>query len=243
MTAPPLRLVIVDDERLARRRLEALLARSPGVELLASCASAEDALRVLDDAPADCVLLDIEMPGASGLELARRLAERDLPVVFVTAHAQHGAAAFDLEALDYLVKPFDDDRFARALERVRGALGGRAGTARWSDTQRVPVERDGRIRLVELSGVECIEADGKGVRLHTEGETLPLRMTLRQLEHRLDPSRFVRVHRRFIVRVAAIVELGRAFHGDWLLSLKSGRQVLMSRRYRRRLDLTRPLEP
>jgi two-component system LytT family response regulator len=232
-----LRVAVVEDEPPARRRLERLLAREPDVELLPSSGSAREALRRLDAAAVDCLFLDIELPGPSGLDLARRVRERGIRVVFVSAHAQHGPHAFDLDAVDYLLKPFDDARLARALHRVREAVcevpADAASRSAWVD--RLPVETAGRVRFVELDAIDWIEADDKRVLLHTGGEVVPLRQALHALEARLDPARFARIHRRVIVRVAAIVELGRAFHGDWLLTLRGGQQLLMSRRYTHRL--------
>jgi two-component system LytT family response regulator len=161
-------------------------------------------------------------------------------VVFVTAHAEHGAAAFDLDAVDYLLKPFDDARFAHSLEKVRQVLA--PPTAAPRAVPRLPVESNGRVRLLELETIDCIEADDKHVLLHTATGTHALRQGLRSLEERLDPVRFARIHRRFIVRLGAIVELGRAFHGDWIVTLRGGRQVVLSRRYRNRLKgLIEPL--
>jgi two-component system LytT family response regulator len=231
-----LRAVIVDDEPPARRRLERLLAREPDVELVGSFPNSRDALRALDDHAADCVFLDIEMPGPSGLELARHVRDRGVRVVFVTAHAQHGTAAFDLEAVDYLLKPFDDARFLRALARVREAIALPGPAAEASlHADRLPVAAGGRIRLVDVATVDWIEADDKQVLLHVGRETLPVRMALREVEARLDPARFARVHRRAIVRLGAVAELARAFHGDWTLTLRSGEELLMSRRYSHRL--------
>jgi two-component system LytT family response regulator len=225
-----LRVAVIDDERPARRRLERLLAVAEEVELAGSWASTEDALHGLDHEGVDAVFLDIEMPGRSGLELARVLRERAVAVVFVTAHAQHAAEAFDLEAVDYLTKPFEDARFDRALDKLRRGLGSSAPRM-----ARLPVDMGGRVRLVDLEAIECIESSDKHVVVHTPRESMAGRSSLAALEARLDPGAFARVHRRFIVRIAAIAELGRAFHGDWLVTLKSGRQLMLSRRYRDRL--------
>jgi len=232
-----LRVAVVDDEPPARRRLERLLARETDVELIGSWRGGREALRGLDESTPDCLFLDIEMPGPSGLVLAERLRERGVLVVFVTAHEQHGPAAFDLEAVDYLLKPFEDARFARALQRVREAMAGPAPAARDPSlyVERLAVENGGRVRLIDVGAIDWIEADDKRVRLHLGREALPFRQALRAIEARLDPARFARIHRRVIVRVAAIAELGRAFHGDWVVNLKSGQELLMSRRYTHRL--------
>jgi two-component system LytT family response regulator len=242
MNSEKLRVVIVDDEPLARRHLERLLKAHPDVVLIASCRNAREAQQVLRETEPDAMFLDIEMPGQSGMELANLIRRRDIAVVFVTAHSEHAASAFDLEAVDYVLKPFLADRLARALKRLREALPRKVDqSSPVSKTDRIPVEIAGRVQLVSADAIDWIEADGKRVLLHTESQVLPLRQTMKMLEERLDGSRFIRVHRGAIVRTAAIEQMWPGFHGDWVIRLRGGAELLLSRRYRHRLDFLRTL--
>lgn len=243
MNSEKLRVVIVDDEPLARRHLEKLLKAHPDVVLIASCRNAREAQQILRDHEPDAMFLDIEMPGQSGVELARLIRARGIAVVFVTAHSEHAASAFDLEAVDYVLKPFLADRLAKALEKLRGAstLTVANESSSISKTDRIPVAIGGRVQLVSAEAIDWIEADGKRVLLHTESQILPLRQTMKTLESRLDASRFIRVHRGAIVRTAAIEQMWPGFHGDWVIRLRGGAELLLSRRYRHRLDFLRTL--
>lgn len=242
MNSEKLRVVIVDDEPLARRHLEKLLKAQPDVVLVASCRNAREAQQALHDTEPDAIFLDIEMPGQSGTELASLIRDRDIAVVFVTAHSEHAASAFDLEAVDYILKPFLSDRLAKALKKLRETHGTAADqSSAVSKTDRIPVEIGGRVQLVSADAIDWIEADGKRVLLHTGSQTLPLRQTMKTLEGRLDGSRFIRVHRGAIVRTAAIEQMWPGFHGDWVIRLRGGTEVLLSRRYRHRLDFLRTL--
>jgi two-component system LytT family response regulator len=177
--------------------------------------------------------VDIEMPGRSGLELAAELRMRGVMVVFVTAFAEHAPAAFDLDAADYLLKPFDGERLERALDRVRRELDARPRPVP-RPASRLAVDMGGRVRLIAVSAIDWIEADGRRVVLHIGRESVPHRETMRAVEARLDPEQFARIHRGAIVRIAAIREMWPAFHGDWVVALENGEQLVMSRRYRRR---------
>jgi two-component system LytT family response regulator len=216
-----------------------LLAAEDWVDLVGECQNGVEAIAAIQKLRPDLVFLDVQMPGASGFDVIGAVGASHMPcVVFVTAFDQYALKAFDVHALDYLLKPFDRERLERALERLRAALasaGRSAAPRRPPPLERLGVERQGRVRLVEVGGIDWIEADGKRVLLHAAGEVLPLRQPLRALEERLDPRRFARVHRGSIVRVGAIRELCRAFHGDWIVLLQRGERVVLSRRYCDRL--------
>lgn len=226
-----LRVVVVDDEPMARRALRALLVAEEGVELVAECANGREALAVVRTARPDLLFLDVEMPGMSGLEMLAELAPAERPaVVFTTAFAEYAVDAFEFEALDYLKKPFDDERFGEALRRARERLRGAGSTGDAPAlADRISIHREGRLELVEVSRLEWVEAADQYVRLHTdEGEHL-MRESMGQLEKRLDPQRFLRVHRSAIVAVERIRRLESRGGGVGRVLLASGQWVPVSR--------------
>jgi two-component system LytT family response regulator len=232
-----MRVLIVDDEPLARRHLEKLLARQPDVILCGSCRNVRDARESLGERKPGAAFVDIEMPGGSGLDLARELRAAGVPVVLVTAHPEHAVEAFDTDAADYLLKPFDEERFARALQRVRERIG--KTEAALPAVEMLPVETEGRIRLIDVQTIDWIEADGKRVLLHLGAEVVPHRASLRSLAGKLSEKSFVRVHRGALVRTGAIRELQPSLYGDWRVLLRSGEELVMSRRFRMRLASSR----
>lgn len=226
-----LRVVVVDDEPMARSALRALLVAEDGVDLVAECANGREALAVVRTARPDLLFLDVEMPGMTGLEVLAELSPSERPaVIFTTAFAEYAVDAFEFEALDYLKKPFDDERFAEALRRARERLRAAptaAGDAPLAD--RISIHREGRLELVEVSKLEWVEAADQYVRLHTdEGEHL-MRESMGQLEQRLDPQRFLRVHRSAIVAVDRIRRLESRGGGVGRVLLASGQWVPVSR--------------
>jgi two-component system LytT family response regulator len=243
-----IRAVIVDDEPPARRRIRALLANELDVEVIAECRDGREALTVITAAQPDLVFLDVQMPETDGLAVARgvgRKAGAELPlIVFTTAHSQFAIPAFDVDAVDYLLKPFDPDRFRAAVARARESLGViRRGAdlpapeAPTSGTyvDRVPVRMGTRICLVPVENIDYCEAEANYVRLHTGGESYLIRETLAGMEAKLDPARFIRIHRSVIVQVARVESLEPLFHGDYLVRLRSGARLTSGRTYRARL--------
>jgi DNA-binding LytR/AlgR family response regulator len=231
MTFPPLRLLVVDDERPALDELSWLLGRDRRVgEVLASDSAAE-ALRVLQEGGVDGVFLDIAMPGLSGLELARVLTrfQEPPPVVFVTAHDEHAVDAFDLNAVDYLLKPVRDDRLEEAVRRVVEA---RATAAEDADDQ-IAVELGGRTRFVARSDVRYVEAQGDYARLHTDAGSHLVRVPLTTLEEQWREAGFVRIHRSLLVSLAHVEEV-RMDSGRCTV-LVAGEQLAVSRRHTRDL--------
>jgi two-component system, LytTR family, response regulator len=243
-----LRAVVVDDEPLARERVRQLLAAEPDVAVVGECRNGAEALSAIVDAAPDLVLLDVQMPEMDGFEVLAALGPDRLPaVVFVTAYDQYALRAFEFHAVDYLLKPLDGKRLRDALGRVRERLAQRdAGDAsrrllgllaevqqhrRW--LQRFAVRSAGRIALVPVRDVEAIEADGNYMRIHVDAQHSHLvRETMEELADRLDPQRFVRVHRSWIVNVDQVLELHSWFHGSHVLVLKRGRRVPVGRKYR-----------
>jgi two-component system LytT family response regulator len=248
-TVPPIRAVVVDDEAPARDGLRLRLEREPDVTLVAEFDSADAALGRLDDLAPDVLFLDVRMPGLSGLDLAARLG-RDPPpvVVFVTAFDHYAIEAFGVQALDYLVKPYDDERFAATLGRVRarlaelqdGALGRRVRSALTQDgppsgsrgLERVAVKTENGVTFVRTETIDWIEAARDHVRLHVGADTHMVRETLGRLVETLDPKRFIRIHRSTVVNLDRLVELQPYFHGEFIAVLQGGRRLKVSRHHR-----------
>ena len=239
------RALIVDDERLARERVRGLLAAEEDFVVCGESATAKEAVRAIARDRPDVVFLDVEMPGGDGLEMIRKLKLAfPLPqIVFVTAHDDYAVAAFEVEAFDYLLKPFDRERFRRTLDRVRERLVTRdAPLSEDLDRlvkarerrflSRIPITADGRTRFLEVESIDWIEAQDNYVRIHVAGGRHILRETLASLASRLDPNRFVRVHRSVVVQASAVRELKTLFHGDLELVLRNGASVRVGRAYR-----------
>lgn len=248
-------LIIVDDEELARRNVELALADHTNWQLAASCASAQAARNVLADKKVDLLLLDIRMPRISGLDLARELAQRSgdqhTPlVVFITAYDEHALAAFDVFAIDYLLKPFDDARFAQMLARVEQQLQltehafNRAAVnhyLREKDAQArgeaeplldfFIVRSVGRTERVAVSDVRWVAAAGNYVELVTADRRILHRATLSQIERRLDPALFLRTHRTALVRRKEVLSLQVVGDGSYRVQLRGGDEVQVSERH------------
>ena len=246
-----LRTLIVDDERLARLKLRRFLDEQPDVEIVGECGSGAEAVERIRTERPDLVFLDIQMPGLDGFAVLREIRTREVGpgwsgrVVFVTAHDEHAVRAFEVEALDYLLKPFDRSRFQQTLDRVRrerrqtldekiAALLERIERPE-PPLDRILVRSGGRMSFVKLRDVDWIEADDNYVRLHAGRETHLVRDTLRRLEPRLDPGLFLRIHRSAIVNVEAIAEIRSLFHGDYDVLLRNGTALPVGRTWRDRL--------
>ncbi len=247
-------VLIADDEPLARARLRALLARHPQFEVTAECSSGTGVLAALRDGPADVLFLDIRMPGLDGVATVEALAreapwsvERPLRIVFVTASPEHAIRAFDLDAVDYLVKPVDIDRFDRTMRRVLDTLSVRVGPGNDGDgSPRAEVPESGYARrlvirdaqgmyFVAVADVDRVEADGNYVAVIAGGRRHLLRESLQQLAARLDPDEFVRVHRSHVVRIDRIRRLEPCGHGEFDLTMTDGTRITSSRSYRDQL--------
>jgi two-component system LytT family response regulator len=250
---PPrrLRVLIADDEVLARRRLEDMLAREEDVEIVGTADDGNAAVdAILDHAP-DLVFLDVQMPGKTGLEVVRTIGADRMPAtIFVTAYDQHAVTAFDLAALDYLVKPFDDERFEQAFRRARrtvelkevgkiadqlrmvldgGNAAGRAAAGKPPYLERIAVEMRGQVRVVPVKQIEYIVASGPYAELHAGDRRYIIRERMQTLEGRLDPEKFLRIHRSAIVRLDLIETLHRGAGGDYAVQLKGGTKLKVSR--------------
>lgn len=237
-----MKALIVDDEAHARTNLRFALQALPGWEIAAECASASAARAFMETRSADIVLLDVQMPVESGLDFALELSRRESPplIVFVTAHRGHALEAFDVHALDYIVKPVDENRLRQALERAGKLLDQRTAyiaalrgfvnpvPGYWTE---LAVRSVGRIDRVNLSDVLWIESAGNYVELHLPQRTFLHRTTLSELERYLDPEQFHRIHRRILVRSGEMSALRQVQEGSYELTLASGARLPVSERY------------
>ena len=244
-----IRVLIVDDEPLARETVQLSLAADPEIAVVGACSGADAEALVARTRP-DMMFLDVQMPEVGGFDLVEAIGPGAVPViVFVTAYDQYALKAFEVHALDYLLKPFDRERFAATLDRARAAVQLRANgaldaglsallaefAARRRSADRLLVRAGGKERLIPVEEVDWFEAAGNYVRLHVGRERHLLRETMCHLEERLDAERFVRIHRSSIVNLARVQEMEPYFHGDYIVRLKDGRTLTLSRTYRSRL--------
>jgi len=232
-----LRAMIIDDEPLARSNVAHLLARDPAIEVVAQCGSAQDALAALPAAKPDLVFLDVEMPECDGFELLERLGTAPpFAIVFVTAHHQFALRAFEVGALDYLLKPFDDQRFDRVLERVKERL--RVP----GETRRFIIRNGGTLEVVKFADIDWVEASDYYTTLHAGGRAHMLRRSLSDLEGELAPHGFQRIHRSAIVNLERVRALELREDGEYEVVLESSQRLRMSRSYRKTmLDKLAPL--
>jgi len=242
-----IRALIVDDEPLARDYLRQILDGERDVSIVGECANGLEAVDTIESARPDLVFLDIQMPELTGFEVLEQLGPRLPAIVFVTAFDAYAIKAFEVHALDYLLKPFDRDRFARTLDRARERLrAGRSGdervTALLEDLERrrdfrpwIVVKREGSSVVLRTREIDFVQAAANYVRLHVGGQSYPLRETMNAMEAQLDPAHFQRIHRSTIVNIDRIRELQPYFHGDFVVKLHDGRTLMLSRTYRDRL--------
>jgi two-component system LytT family response regulator len=251
MTGGKVRVLVADDEPLARERLRTLLAREEWVDLVAECPNGTEAIDAIGRLQPDLVLLDIQMPGASGFEVIEAVGPERMPlVVFVTAFDRYALRAFDVHALDYLLKPFDRERFHEALLRARQHLE-RRGTGDLERRllelvqdlkpssqrlERFVIKSGGRVFFVRSEEIDWIEAAGNYVKLHVGNDTHLFRETMNALEAQLDPDTFFRIHRSHIVNIERVKELQPWFNGEYVVFLRSGTRLTLSRGYREKLQ-------
>ena len=252
----PLTVMLADDEPLARGYLEDLLKAMPDVEVLGSFKNGSEVLKACRDNPPDVLILDIEMPVLTGFDVVKRLQADDMPsIIFATAYDNYAIDAFDLNAVDYLLKPFDSDRFAIAIERVRTELGsdpslkGRLISAsrqiqkvaddlepveaERTDTGRLAV-RDGReTELVTINEIDWVDAAGDYMCLHVGGKTHIMRSTMKELLAKLPERDFVRIHRSTIVNIHRVTSVSSLSKGEFRLQLGSETSLKVSRNYRK----------
>jgi two-component system LytT family response regulator len=246
-----IRALVVDDEPLARKRIQRLLKGETDVELVGECADGHDAVLAIRRHAPDLVFLDVQMPGLDGFGVVEAIGVDRMPaVVFVTAYDQHALRAFEVSAVDYLLKPFLPERFQRAMRRARAQL--RQGTGAGAEERirqllaqvgagrryldRLLVKGEGRVYFLKAEEIDWIEAAGNYVQLHVGRDAHLLRETMARLEAGLDPARFVRIHRSTIVNLDRVKELHPWFSGEFAVLLHDGTQLRLSRGYRGRLE-------
>ncbi len=276
-----MKVLIVDDEPIARRRVRRLLRMEDEVEVVGECAGGQEAVAAIREHNPDLVFLDVQMPDLDGFGVVAALGEEKLPaIVFITAYDEYAVRAFDVHAMDYLLKPFDPDRFRAAFARARqhmeqlssaeagrritslleqvlgeaktgalvaaGAAGGGGATAvatapaaapaRTRYLDRLMVKHDGRVFFVKVADVDWFEASGNYVRVYVGRASHLIRETMHGIEAQLDPNEFARIHRAVIVNLDRIRELQPWFAGDYIVILRDGRQLKLSRTYREQLQ-------
>jgi two-component system LytT family response regulator len=245
-----MRALIVDDEPVARERLVQLLNQEADVEIIGQCANGPETVSAIEELAPDLVFLDVQMPEMDGFQVVRALDATRVPaVVFVTAYDEYAVRAFEVHALDYLLKPFSGVRFRATLEHVRDqlqrhrtsdlgrrllalapTLWDKSGTTRAAD--RLLVRSTGRVHFVRTAEIDWCEAAGNYVRLHVGGDSHLFRETMNGLESKLDPRHFVRIHRKTIVNVERIEELRSSLGGECTVYLRNGAKLTLSRGYR-----------
>ena len=270
MTSRSLRVLIVDDEPLGRQRIEDLVARDPSIEIAGTAADGAAAVRAIRALRPDLVFLDVQMPGMNGLDVIRAVGPAEMPAtILVTAYDRHALEAFELAAIDYVVKPFDDERFEEALRRARRLAGARDShqlkerllallqepglevpssaptptrpvlslpDAKGSWLERIAVESRGKVKYVQVRDIHYIMASGPYAELYLADRRHLVRGSMNTLEEQLDPSRFMRIHRSAIVRLAMVDTLHKGSGGDYEVQLRNGVRLSVSRSRREELE-------
>jgi len=239
-----IKTIIVDDEPLACRRIRRLLQADPEIQVAALCTNGPEAVREIESHRPDLLFLDIQMPGMDGFKVLKSLQDIQPQIIFVTAYDRYAIQAFEVHALDYLLKPFDQERFHKSFQRARaqmrlkkentGALQRLMAEINRQQqyAQRILVSSGARYFFVKVKEILFISAEEKYVRLNTEKSNYLLRRTLEAMARRLDPAQFVRIHRSHLVNLDHIQEVQPWAHGDCIAILKNGTRLAVSRRYR-----------
>ena len=246
-----IRTVIVDDEDLARERMQTLLEQQPDIEIVGLCADGTSAIETIDREHPDLVFLDVQMPGMDGFEVVENIDPEQAPaIVFVTAYDGHALRAFEINALDFLLKPFDQARFEKALERARSQLSRDRNSAidarlvslleglheERKYPERLIVKSGGRVFFVRTDEIDWVEASGNYVKIHAKGEAHLIRESMKNMEAKLDSKTFVRIHRSAIVNIDCIKELEPWFHGEYVVIMRDGTRLTASRVFSERLS-------
>ena len=234
-----LRVILVDDEKPARRLLREYLEGTPGVSIVAECGNGFEAVKAVADHEPDLMLLDIQMPKLDGFEVVELL-ERDLPIIFITAHDEHALRAFEVHAVDYLLKPYSAERLGQAIERARERIGRgdepasldelvSAARPEGGDLERILVRDGSDVRVIPVESVDYIEAQDDAVAIHVGGVAHLKAQRLATLGERLDPKRFIRVHRSFILNVDRLRSIELYAKDSRIAILEDGTKVPVSR--------------
>jgi two-component system LytT family response regulator len=252
-----IRALIVDDEPLARRTIRDILADDPEIEIIGECGDGLEAIEFIQNRPPDILFLDIQMPGLNGFETLSRIEPGRIPVIiFVTAYDQYALRAFEVHAMDYLLKPFNDQRLVDAVRQAKAqielkeikeisrSLLNLLGEQVASETRESPksfltrfmIKTGGRVIFIKASDVDWIAADDYFIKLHVKGGRHLLRMSMNELEEKLDPKMFLRIHRSTIVNFDAVRELQQTPNGEYVVVLNNGTELKLSRGRRERFE-------
>jgi two-component system LytT family response regulator len=249
--ATRLRALVVDDELLGRQIIREMLEDHPEVELVGECVNGFEAIKAIREHAPDLIFLDVEMPELNGFEVLEALRTERMPlVIFVTAYDQYAVRAFEVHAFDYLLKPFDRERFETSLQRAKMQTARQKNgdydqrilalleelKAESKYLERLVIKAEGRVFFLDTEDIYWIEAEGNYVRVHNGKKTYLLRETVSSLESQLDPKKFLRIHRSAIVKIDRIQELQPWFHGEYRVILHNGTQLTLSRNYRENLQ-------
>ena len=246
-----IRALVVDDEPLAREMVREMLATDPEVEVVGECGNGREAIEAIKTSTPDLVFLDVQMPELGGFEVLESLDPNTTPyVIFVTAYDQYAVRAFEVHALDYLLKPFDRERFEVAWQRAKAQIKLDRTSRRDQDIialleelkagprylERLVIKNGGRVFFMHVQDIYCIEAEGNYVRVYDNQKGYLLRETISSLEEQLDPKQFLRIHRSAIVKIDRIKEMQPWFHGEYRIIMENGKQLALSRNYRANLQ-------
>ncbi|HKY98531.1 MAG TPA: LytTR family DNA-binding domain-containing protein [Gemmatimonadaceae bacterium] len=246
-----LRSIVVDDEPAARELLVEILGKRPDIEVAGVFGDSRQAIAGIRKEKPDVVFLDIQMPGRDGFAILDALGEEAPPVIFVTAYDEYAVQAFDFAAIDYILKPLDEDRVYRSIDRAMSrARNGKSEPEPGAITRMIsalrahredylryiPIKLKERVVLQKVDDMSWIEADGKYVRIHTGGDQHLIRRTMHSLENRLDPAKFLRVSRSAIVNIEHVAHLEPWSHGEWAIMMRNGHRVISTHGYRERLQ-------
>ena len=249
--ATRIRALVVDDEPLARAMIREMLEGDSEVEIVGECVNGLEAVEAIKSSAPDIVFLDIQMPEIGGFEVLESLDPSAHPyVIFVTAYDQYAVRAFEVHALDYLLKPFDRERFEGAWQRAKAHIKLNRTSRRDQDIialleelkagprylERLVIKNGGRVFFLHVQDVHCIEAEGNYVRVYDNQKGYLLRETISSLEEQLDPKQFLRIHRSAIVKIDRIKEMQPWFHGEYRIIMENGKQLALSRNYRSNLQ-------
>lgn len=248
MKTAKLKTVIVDDEPLARKRISQLLSQEPDVEIVAECANGLAAISAINELQPDLIFLDVQMPEVSGFDVLREINRENMPaIIFITAYDRYTIQAFDFSAIDYLLKPFSEERFRQSVNRVRRHLHPHNENhylksvvqlidrlnSKKKTLRRLMINHNNRLILLPVGNIACVNSYGNYLKIHTSGKTYLIRETMNNLEARLDPEKFVRIHRSTLVNIDSIKEIQPLFGGQYTVLLKDGTELTLSRSYRK----------
>jgi len=264
MSATPLRAIVVDDEGLARRGLKIRLDQIGGVDVIAECKNGREAIASISAEQPDVVFLDIQMPGMDGFDVVRELQADNMPmIVFVTAFDHYAVHAFDVHAIDYVLKPVEEDRLRAAVNKARDQLDRQRGSnskqqllelimnmtgksemgidalveaGGQSFPEKLTIKDGDQITIVPVVEIDWVDAAGDYMCVHARGETYVMRVTMKDLEKQLDPSVFQRIHRSTLININRVVKLISHINGEFFVTLESGARLKMSRTYKDKLQ-------